>query len=154
MMNADKIKLFAAKIEEQASEYKKLYSAAEKQSEILENRDLKELEAAVKSQEELIIKISVLEKEKQDIFNSLASDAGFTKESGCKLDDLAAGMDAESANLIRSAVEQLIDQVKKTEAVNAKNMRMVKNYVDYVNFAADKTKESGSTDKTNFDKTI
>lgn len=153
-MNADKIKLFVAKIDEQTAEYEKLYLAAEKQFEMLENRDLKEFESAVKAQEEIIMKISVLEKEKQVIFEGLAAEAGFAKEYQCRLDDLAAGMDTASALLVRTAVEKLVEKLKKTEAMNAKNMRFVKNYVDYVNFASEKSKEAGIQGKANFDKTI
>ena len=154
-MDKGLIKEFAAMFDEQAGLYLKLKETALAQAAQLEAKNIALFEKATASQEELISGISALENEKQVIFKKLCSDAGYAAGSAVTLDALESKMDKESSAVIKAAVLKLFSAVKDAEAVNAKNMRTVKNYIDYVKFAAEKnTGPISGPGKNNFDKTV
>lgn len=155
MINKDKLKVLALKFEAQAAMYAELTETAKVQAEQLEAKDIRLFEKATAKQEELINAIAVLEKEKQVLFGELSTAAGYNEGDSVTLESLAPQMDPDSAAVMKSAVMKLVASVKDAETANAKNMRAVKNYIDYAKHAEEKKAVSGKeTAKNNFDKTV
>jgi hypothetical protein len=131
-------------LNKQAVLYNELEDTIKIESEAIAGKDLKVIDGIVKKEENAIEKIKALEKEKNVLFEGLEERAGFRKNSGAKIKDVLSKLGGGEAAGIEKALAALIDTVKKVDAVNAENVHLLKNFIEYAQFSKilrDKIKE-------------
>jgi len=136
---------FLKEINAQKELYARLNPLIVEEQKALKDRDAAKIEGLVEKQEKLTELINAAEAAKMDMFEKLSVHSGFEKRSGAVLNDILKKLPAGDAKEIETAVSELIETVKETDALNSGNTHLIKNYMDYVGFvknAKNKTPEN------------
>ena len=125
---------FISAVKKQSESYKKLKKLIEREKNTINSKDIKSLETTVKEEEKVINGIQEQENIKNSLFEMMVKDAGIERKPETKLRDVLAKTDRKDADEIEKAVVELIGTVKEIETVNMSNARVLKNYINYVDF--------------------
>ncbi len=133
---------FVARINDQTGYYKALLVLLNDQQKLLASgKTDARMEATAKKQEEMIEKISAVEKEKQALLLEFAKETGLEAGTDMTIGPILEKMEKKEAEEIWKALTPLMSAMNEAAAVNSKISRMMKNYVDFSEFSENMKKK-------------
>jgi len=119
--------------EEEIKIYQEILKISKDKTDTIKENKVKELEAITRSEEELVAKVIELEKKRIAKVKDICKQYGKPEES-LKVDELCEFIEdgKEELQAFKSEITQILKELKK---VNNLNDALIKNSLEYINFA-------------------
>ena len=125
--------------------YEEMLALSKNKTDIIVNGKVSELESITKLEQTMILKLSKLEDDREELADKLAVDLGL-KPAEITLGGLISRLPEKLANELEGCCKKLPAILNKLKESNSLNSRLIKNSLDYINFSINILSSVGPSD--------
>lgn len=129
----------------EAKIYDDILKISKNKTNIIVEGKVSELENIVKLEQSLVLQMSKLENERENLINKISRDIGIKPED-LTITDLVKYTGESQRNILKSQQENMLKVIKDLSDTNNLNSKLIKNSLEYINFSLNLYANTGNAD--------
>lgn len=121
-------------INKEAALYKEILEISKNKKDIIVNGKVAELESITKLEQSMVLKLSRLEDEREELASKLAAELGISDDK-ITLKALSSKLPKNQASEMENCCKNLSAVLNELKEINSLNSKLIKNSLDYIDFS-------------------